>query len=65
MNAKTQSCVEGEVTELSFQENSRITDIAKKHMQKKHKDQCMEKVKSLAVQGQTLALASAENSDFT
>jgi hypothetical protein len=62
MNAKTESCVKGEVTELTFQENTRVTDIAKKHMQKEHKDQCMEKVH---VQGQTLALASAENSDFT
>ena len=63
--AKTDSCAKGEVTELATQENTRVTDIAKKHKQKDHKYQCMEKVKSLAVQGQTLALASAENSDFT
>ena len=41
MNAKTQSCVEGEVAELPSKENSRVTDIAKKHMQKEHRDQCI------------------------
>ena len=34
-------------------------------MEEEHMRKCSEKVKSLAVQGQTLALAAAEKNDFT
>ena len=41
-----------------------VAATAKKHMDKEHKQQCQEKLKSLVVQGKNLELAAAENSDY-
>ena len=73
MNAKQLNSVQGETptftgedaARLQSQFNTKVTDTVKKHMTNKHKEACMEKVKSLVVQGNTLALADAEATDFT
>ena len=71
--AKNLHTVEGEMPEftgedsvkLQCQFNSKVSTSVKKHMEEEHMRKCSEKVKSLAVQGQTLALAAAEKNDFT
>ena len=73
MNSKQLNSVQGETptftgedaARLQSQFNTKVTDTVKKHMTNKHKEACMEKVKSLVVQGNTLALADAEATDFT
>ena len=64
--------VNGEVPEFTgdqatklqrkFNENIKIT--AKEHIDMKHWDQCMDKLKSLAVQGNNLELAGAADTDL-
>ena len=50
---------------LQSQFNTKVTDTVKKDMTNKHKEEYMEKMKSLVVQGNTLALADAKATDFT
>jgi hypothetical protein len=50
---------------LQCQFNTKVRDTVKTHIKGKHNETCLEKVKSLAVQGKTLALAEAEGTDFT
>ena len=45
--------------------NKSVKNTVKKHMASEHDNKCLEKVKSLAVQGKILELAAAESTDFT
>ena len=45
--------------------NKSVKNAVKKHMASEHNNKCLEKVKSLAVQGKILELAAAESTDFT
>ena len=45
--------------------NKSVKKAVKKHMSSEHDNKCLEKVKSLAVQGKILELAAAESTDFT
>ena len=45
--------------------NKSVKNAVKKHMASEHDKKCLEKVKSLAVQGKILELAAAESTDFT
>ena len=73
MNAKQLNSIQGEIptftgedaAKLQSQFNTKVRDTVKTHMTTKHKETCMEKVMSLAVQGNTLALADAEATDST
>ena len=73
MNAKHVNTVQGVTTaftgesaaNLQRQFNNTVKNTATKHMETAHDNTCVEKVKSLAVQGKTLALAAAEKTDFT
>ena len=73
MNAKHLNSVQGEAptftgenaVRLQCQYNTKVRDTVKTHMEGQHKERCMDKVKSLAVQGRTLALAEHEKTDFT
>ena len=66
------NCVTGEApnfigdqtTHLQRKLCRNVTSTAKKHMDKEHKQQHQEKLKSLVVQGKNLELASAESTDY-
>ena len=60
MNAKNVSSGDEEIPEYT-----RVADTAKNHMKEAHQEKCLDKIKSLAVQGKTLELALAEKTDFT
>ena len=73
VTAKQLNSVQGETptftgeyaARLHSQFNTKVTDTVKIHMTNKHQEACIEKVKSIVVQGNTLALAHAEATDFT
>ena len=60
MNARNVSSVDEDIPEYT-----RVADTAKKLMKEAHQEECLDKVKSLVVQGKTLELALAEKTDFT
>ena len=53
-----------QATKLTHKFNTTVKNTAIAHVHNKHKEQCKEKLKSLAVQGKNLELAASAETDF-
>ena len=65
VNGETPGFTEENSSKLKNYFNEAVRSTAKKHIINEHEDRCVEKLKSLAVQGKTLELAVAAETDFS
>ena len=64
MNGEAPNFTGDQATKLQRKFNEDVKITAKAHIDMKHRDQCMDKLKTLAVQGKNLELAAAANTDY-